>query len=43
MKRLRNDHPEIEWRQRVGTAFWHADKSVLHLTADVLDVLGSAP
>jgi alanine racemase len=26
------------YRLRLGTALWHGDKSVLHLTADVLDV-----
>jgi alanine racemase len=27
-----------QYRLRLGTALWHGDKSVLHLTADVLDV-----
>ena len=32
---LPSTHP---YRLRLGTALWHGDKSVLHLTADVLDV-----
>ena len=35
---LRARHPEITWRHRAGTSLWHADKQVLQLTADVLDV-----
>ena len=35
---LRGHHPEIEWHHRAGTSLWHGDKSLLHLTADVLDV-----
>jgi alanine racemase len=35
---LRRDHPERSWNLRLGTSLWHADKSDLALTADVLDV-----
>ncbi len=35
---LRADHPDITWRHRAGTSLWHADKRLLQLTADVLDV-----
>lgn len=36
--RIRRSHPSRTWSVRVGTALWHADKSLLHLTADVLEV-----
>lgn len=36
--RLRARHPNRQFRVRVGTALWHADKSTLRLSADVLDV-----
>ena len=36
--RLGNEHPERSFRIRSGTALWHGDKSLLHLSADVLDV-----
>lgn len=35
---LRAAHPACQFDVRAGTALWHADKSLLHLTADVLDV-----
>lgn len=35
---LRSSYPDRTFFLRVGTALWHADKSELHLTADVLDV-----
>lgn len=35
---LRAASPERSMDIRVGTALWHADKSLLHLDADVLDV-----
>jgi alanine racemase len=34
---LRARHPERTWRIRCGTQLWHADKRLIHLTADVLE------
>ena len=36
-KKLCSDHPDRRFRARVGTALWHGDKSMMHLTADVVD------
>lgn len=36
--RLRQRHTGREWNLRLGTALWHGDKSLFHLTADVIDV-----
>jgi len=35
---VRAAHPDRTMRIRCGTALWHADKRLLHLTADVVDV-----
>lgn len=35
---LRAAYPDRRFEIRVGTALWHADKSLFHLTADVLEV-----
>jgi alanine racemase len=36
--RLCTAHPERTLHIRSGTALWHADKTLLHLTADVIEV-----
>lgn len=35
---LHDEYPGMNMSIRVGTALWHADKSLLHLSADVLSV-----
>ncbi len=35
---LRASHPDRTWNLRLGTSLWHADKTDLTLSADVLDV-----
>lgn len=35
--RMRRDHPGFDFRMRMGTELWHGDKSMMHLTADVVD------
>ncbi|MCU1393382.1 MAG: hypothetical protein JWM34_1810 [Ilumatobacteraceae bacterium] len=37
-RRLRETHPQRSWSIRLGTALWHGDKQLVHLSADVLDV-----
>lgn len=39
---LRAEHPEVDWRIRVGTGLWHSHKELLRLTADVVDVFAVA-
>ena len=34
---VRSRHPERSFRIRLGTALWHGDKSMMQLSADVLD------
>jgi alanine racemase len=34
---VRSRHPERAWRIRLGSALWHGDKSMMQLSADVLD------
>lgn len=34
---LRSTHPHRSWNLRLGTSLWHADKSEISLSADVLD------
>lgn len=34
---LRKKHPDRKIKIRLGTALWHGDKSMLHLSADVVD------
>ena len=36
-KKLRTDHPNRRFRVRIGTGLWHGDKSMMHLSADVMD------
>lgn len=36
-KHLRERHPQRSFRIRVGTALWHGSKSMMQLSADVLD------
>lgn len=35
--KLRSDHPTRDFRIRLGTSLWHGDKSMMQLSADVLD------
>lgn len=35
--RLRRDHPDFDFRLRLGTELWHGDKSMMQLSADVVD------
>jgi alanine racemase len=37
-QRLRSEHPDRQFRIRLGTALWHGDKSALALRATVLEV-----
>ncbi len=37
-RRLGESHPERRFQIRCGTDLWHADKSLLYLSADVLDL-----
>lgn len=34
---LRAQHPDREFKVRLGTTLWHGDKSMMHLSADVVD------
>lgn len=34
---LRKKYPDRKFKIRLGTALWHGDKSMLHLSADVVD------
>lgn len=35
--KLRSDYPKREFRIRLGTSLWHGDKSMMQLSADVVD------
>ena len=35
--KLRNDNPDVDFRMRLGTSLWHGDKSMMQLSADVVD------
>ena len=35
--RLRSNNPEYEFRIRLGTSLWHGDKSMMQLSADIID------
>lgn len=35
--KLRNENPSRDFRIRLGTSLWHGDKSMMQLSADVLD------
>ena len=35
--RLRRDYPDHEFKLRLGTELWHGDKSMMQLSADVVD------
>ena len=35
--RLRANHPEFDFRIRLGTSLWHGDKSMMQLSADIVD------
>lgn len=36
-EKLRKDHPSRSFRIRMGTSLWHGDKSMMKLSADILD------
>lgn len=36
-EKLRTDHPHYDFRIRLGTSLWHGDKSMMQLSADVVD------
>ncbi len=36
-EKLRRDHPENDFRIRLGTSLWHGDKSMMQISADIVD------
>lgn len=36
-EKLRSTHPDFDFRIRLGTSLWHGDKSMMQLSADIID------